>query len=264
MHHHRFPSAVVLAVSCVAVSCFVALPASASPRVAPPSETGDDAASVTDGAAETRTTGADPGEPSPPPEDPQAAAREKLEREAARRKAEAERRSGWQVAPIFGWGHHSTTLHRSLVVPGSTQVSAYGVGAGLRAGYVLTRGMYVGAAFVYHFGGSTEVPGGRAEGRIAYGGVELGHQIPLGYVIARPYAGVGYASVTLRAPVEGAMLDASGGKPALWAGVTGLVPLGASESFFVGLDARYTGIFGVEHFASANGITFSATGGAKF
>lgn len=77
----------------------------------------------------------------------------------------------------------------------------------------------------------------------------------------RPYVGVGYASVSLEAPVNGQATSASGGSITLWPGATALVPI--TSSIFAGLDARYVAVLGVDHDASASGFTFVATGGVK-
>jgi hypothetical protein len=57
-------------------------------------------------------------------------------------------------------------------------------------------------------------------------------------------------------------VDSSGGKLALWPGVTGLYPI--TPSIVAGIDARYVAVLGVGNDGNASGFTFAATGGAKF
>lgn len=222
----------------------------APPPAPPPSESAP---------SPTTTTSASIDEP-----DPSARAREKAEKETARQKAEAEARSGFQVAPIAAFGLHSTQLRQGALGLGgnSESIGAMGFGGGLRAGYVLVRGMYVGGTFIYHTGESRNVAAGKIEGGLWYGGIELGHQVAAGPVLIRPYAGLGYADVTLKAPINNQPVDASGGKVALWPGVTAVLPITAS--IFAAADARYVAVFGVDNLASASGFTFGLSGGAKF
>jgi hypothetical protein len=182
-------------------------------------------------------------------------------KKAAAHRAEAERRAGWQAAALFAYGLHSADWG-SIDSRALRSVSASSVGAGLRAGYVFAVGLYLGAAFVHHFGQSRDVAGGTVEAGVSYGGVELGENVlALGPLIARPFFGVGPASVTLKAPADGTTLDASGYGVAVWAGLTMLLSFGEKDSLFAGADGRFTGVF---RDASYGGWTFAATGGVRF
>lgn len=62
-------------------------------------------------------------------------------------------------------------------------------GAGVRAGYTLPSNLYVGAAFMYHFGHSIEILGTKRSSSALYPSAEVGYDIRFGRLVVRPYGG---------------------------------------------------------------------------
>jgi hypothetical protein len=121
--------------------------------------------------------------------------------------------------------------------------------------------VYVGATFVYHVGETVDKDGFKLEGSIFYIGPEGGYELALGPVIARPYLGVGYASVKATASAGNAEIKGGGGKVAVWPGASVLYPI---DRYFVGVDARFVVVPGLEKEANANAFSAFATAGARF
>jgi len=111
----------------------------------------------------------------------------------------------------------------------------YGVGFGLRIGVTFPFQLYLRGVVVYHLGYS--LLDGGVKAHTWYPGGEAGFDLPLGPVIVRPYIGVGAVVFRLTAaPPPGATSpnhSESWVDPAVWPGVSVLVPIG---HFFAGLD----------------------------
>jgi hypothetical protein len=140
----------------------------------------------------------------------------------------------------------------------------YNFGAGVRAGFTLPLGIYVGGTFVYHLGKTEGGPGGDVKANLFYFGPEGGYEISAGPLTVRPYLGLGYANVMGSQPgytIGSVMLPAqsySDGKAAVWPGVTAIFPLG---NYFVGGDARFVVVLDAD---DANAFSIFATGGMTF
>lgn len=163
------------------------------------------------------------------------------------------------IAPLLGMGFNGTKMKENGVET-KDEVGAYGAGFGLRAGYTLPMRVYIGGTFVYHLGQKKDSEGIELKASTFYFGPEAGYDISAGPLVVRPYAGMGLASVSVKASAPGFSLDASGTKFALWPGVTALFPI---EKFFVGVDGRYVLVTGTEKEVNANAVSLFATGGMR-
>jgi hypothetical protein len=168
-----------------------------------------------------------------------------------------------------------------------------GLGAGVRAGYALRSGLWIGASYTYFQGGEfnavetdrVSYPGlsGDPYGMGMDGsflahvvGAEVGYTFSLGPFEARPYLGVGagvfdftrhYSLVPSvgNGPPSTQLSPSSlnEGSPlirfATWPGFALHLPLG--ESFFVGADARWPIVFGAP---AMNNVGLFATAGWRF
>ncbi|MBK7397710.1 MAG: hypothetical protein IPJ34_15790 [Myxococcales bacterium] len=107
----------------------------------------------------------------------------------------------------------------------------YGLGLGVRGGINLM-GLYGGATFVYHLGGSVDVLGQSVKTNVMYYGLEGGYEIGLGPIAVRPYVGLGNMSV------KASVGSSSDSQSSLYVapGIVGLVTV---AGFFVGADVRY-------------------------
>lgn len=123
-------------------------------------------------------------------------------------------------------------------------VNPYGLGFGVRGGYTLDFGLYVGAAFHYYLGFTekVELPGiatFEVSGNIYKFGAELGYDVGLGpQFVLRPKLGIGYGIATVEA--EGS--SSSEGGLAFTPGLQGLYSLGQA---FLSADVRYN-IFNIK------------------
>lgn len=147
------------------------------------------------------------------------------------------------IAPLFGIGSNQLKL-----------------GAGLRAGYTLPANVYLGAAFMYHFGTSAESFGVKVSTSAFYPSAEVGYDFHAGrHLIVRPYGGLAaiFATATVSALGQEKSVHetAAGVYPGCM--LTYNIP---SSSFFVGGDARY--LLVVDGGGSSLGLF--ASGGMKF
>lgn len=166
------------------------------------------------------------------------------------------------IAAIAGVGLNETKLKDDAGNETKDGVGTQGVGIGLRGGYTLPMKVYVGAAFVYHLGGSNEANQVKYTGSTLYLGPEVGYDLELGPVILRPYVGLGYGSVKAKAEAGGTtLLDRSEGGFAVWPGVMARYPV---DAFFVGADARYALVTGTDKITNAGGAGVFATVGMNF
>lgn len=166
------------------------------------------------------------------------------------------------IAAIAGVGLNETKLKDDAGNETKDGVGTQGVGIGLRGGYTLPMKVYVGAAFVYHLGGSNEANQVKYTGSTLYLGPEVGYDLELGPVILRPYVGLGYGSVKAKAEAGGTtLLDRSEGGFAVWPGLMARYPV---DAFFVGADARYALVTGTDKITNAGGAGVFATVGMNF
>ena len=166
--------------------------------------------------------------------------------------------AGWQAMGLFGGGFNSSNIEGDGGNQLPESVGLYGLGVGARVGYTLPSRIYAGATFVYHFGQSKDANGVKYEGGALYPGVEAGYDLSFSNFVVRPYAGAGLVSVKLKASAGPSEIDASGSKLGFWPGVTLLYPI---EKYFIGADARYVVVTGVDHGGSANAFSMFATAG---
>jgi hypothetical protein len=150
------------------------------------------------------------------------------------------------VAPLLGYASESMKL-----------------GVGVRGGYTLPMGLYVGGTFIYHLGSSAE--GSSALGtiessaRFIVSGAEVGYSIPVGPVTVRPYAGVGLLVAMISQKAGSQESSDSATSLAFWPGCTALYSIPHSPAF-VGIDSRL--LLATE----GSGVAFGAfaTGGMRF
>jgi hypothetical protein len=117
---------------------------------------------------------------------------------------------------------------------------AYHLGLGARGGYTLPQKIYIGGAFVYHFGQSQDFPGGSVSEHLFYLGAEGGYDLVIPSVpqlLIQPYLGLGYENVSVSTPPVGVP---SGGLSvngfSFWPSVTGLYSF--TPAISAGLDAK--------------------------
>jgi hypothetical protein len=158
------------------------------------------------------------------------------------------------VGLLLGWGFK--TDRRGL------PADPYGLGLGLRGGYALDFGLYLGGYFVYYVGGSksglnaaVNVSGESHANYILFG-AEVGYDWWVGDAILRPSLGIGPAlalndakSVTGKTEVTGDV--------GLHPGIGVIIPI---EDWFVGGDFRGNVITG----DGISSIALYATGGLRF
>lgn len=166
------------------------------------------------------------------------------------------------LAAIAGVGLNETKVKDDAGNESKEGIGTQGVGIGVRGGYTLPMKVYVGAAFVYHLGGSKDAEQVKYTGSTLYLGPEVGYELELGPVIVRPYVGLGYGSVKAKAEAGGTtILDRSEGGFALWPGLMARYPI---DAFFVGADARYALVTGTDKITNGGGAGVFATVGMNF
>lgn len=137
------------------------------------------------------------------------------------------------------------------------------LGLGIRGGYTMQNRIYVGGAFVYHFGASEEgeTLGGKVESSVSffYTGAEVGYEIPAGPVLVRPYGGVGAMFATISMKGGGEATSDSSSSIAFWPGCTVTYRIPRS-SFYVGGDTKL--VIATEGGDASLGLF--ATGGMRF
>ena len=195
-----------------------------------------------------------------PAQEPAAAPASEPEPDVATAADKPERRIS--IAAIAGVGINETKLKDDAGNETKEGVGTQGVGIGLRGGYTLPMKVYVGAAFVYHLGGSKDADQVKYTGTTLYLGPEVGYDLELGPLVIRPYVGLGYGSVKAKAEAGGTtLLDRSEGGFALWPGLMARYPI---DAFFVGADARYALVTGTDKITNAGGAGVFATVGMNF
>ncbi len=136
----------------------------------------------------------------------------------------------------------------------------YGFGFGIRGGYTLDFGLYLGVAFHYYLGTSSEGGGGRlgtlgqtTSASYMQFGAEVGYEWWAGPVVIRPSLEIGAAI---------AFTDAMGstrsvGDMMFGPGITVMVPL---DEWFIGGDLRGSVVMG----NGVGAVSLMATGGLRF
>lgn len=154
---------------------------------------------------------------------------------------------------------------------GGTDLNPYGLGLGLKGGYTLDMGVYVGGAFDYFLGGSEDVSvlGASAETSLNIWMLqaEVGYDVglmPEG--VLRPKLGLGITSPSGEACVEIGSeercedLDLDS-KFSIAPGAQFLYSLGGG---FITADARYNIVFTGDEDGDANGFIIGVGGGLSF
>ena len=166
------------------------------------------------------------------------------------------------IAAIGGVGLNETKLKDDAGNETKEGVGTQGVGIGLRGGYTLPMKVYVGAAFVYHLGGTKDAEQVKYSGSTLYLGPEVGYDLELGPLVIRPYVGLGYGTVKAKAEAGGrTLVERSEGGFALWPGLMARYPV---DAFFVGADARYALVTGTDKITNGGGAGVFATAGMNF
>jgi hypothetical protein len=135
-------------------------------------------------------------------------------------------REGASAGVLLGWGFES----------------AYKFGLGARGGYTLAQKIYVGGAFVYHFGSSETAANVTVGAHLFYLGAEGGYDLVIASVpqlLIRPYLGLGFESFsfsTSGSPLVSVGQSTGSSGFALWPAVTALYSFTSSISG--GLDAK--------------------------
>jgi hypothetical protein len=158
----------------------------------------------------------------------------------------------WSAAALLGYGFDFE----------EAEWNPFGFALGLRGGYTLDQGLYLGGQLMYFGGDSFEAPGIETSVNLVTVGIEGGFDIWVEPVTIRPSLGLGLAF--LNTSVESTVIDDddsvdnSSTNLYLAPGVTVIYPL---DEFFVGGDAR---IWFVTEDPSITGMTLMATAGAAF
>jgi hypothetical protein len=151
------------------------------------------------------------------------------------------------VAPVLGYATENLRL-----------------GVGIRAGYTLENRVYVGGAFVYHFGRSEEAEGlgGKLETSIHffYPGIEAGYDARLGPVVVRPYGGVGAIFASVSSKAGGQEKSDTSSSFAFWPGCTVTYAIPKTSGFYAGGDMKV--VIATEGGDPSFGMF--ATGGMRF
>lgn len=148
-------------------------------------------------------------------------------------------------------------------------VNPYGLGFGVRGGYTLDFGLYVGAAFHYYLGFTekVELPGiatFEVSGNIYKFGAELGYDVGLGpQFVLRPKLGIGYG--TLAVSSSGAGQSDSEGALAITPGLQALYSLGQA---FLSADVGYNLLSlkpdGAQESSNSSGVLLGVGAGITF
>lgn len=116
-----------------------------------------------------------------------------------------------------------------------------GAALGLRAGLTLpSTDVYVGAAFLYHFGEDADVLGAELSASSLMFGIEGGYELDLGAVTLRPSLGIGFQVASIAADANLLGLESQDSTdPYLSPGVGVFLDVGV----LLGAEARYNIVF---------------------
>ena len=155
-----------------------------------------------------------------------------------------------RIEGLIGYGVHAE----------DTNANAFGVGLGIRAGYVFPKGFYLGGTYVRHLGESESLylgPGVSYDvtAYIDYFAAELGYEFQAAPAVAlRPYGALGTAQANVSADGD---TESSDSELMLMLGFALSVAL--SKHVYLGGDVRYLNIVDPE----VSGLAlFSRIGGA--
>jgi hypothetical protein len=143
---------------------------------------------------------------------------------------------------------------------GDGDVNPYGVGLGVRGGYTLDMGLYLGAQFVYFLGESESAAGMETSFNVMTLALEGGYYIGVGPVIIRPslLLGLGITSFSMSGgPIAGMDVDDSSNDFLLGPGASVIYPI---DMFFIGGDLRFDIIMADE---TETGMTIMVNGGVN-
>ena len=157
----------------------------------------------------------------------------------------------WSVGLVIGYG--MTTDNNN-----DFSVNPYSLGFGLRGGYTLGFGVYVGIYYSYLIGSSDTLGGGQTQLDVSANymltGGEVGYDAWFGPVIIRPSLQIGPAIALSEVQLSGSDTTIS---LSLAPGLTIVHPF---DSFFLGGDARFNIVTG----DGTSGFIFYLTGGYRF
>jgi hypothetical protein len=148
------------------------------------------------------------------------------------------------VAALLGYGFDFN---------GDDDLNPFGLGVGVRGGYTLDSGVYLGGQFVFFGGDSATVLAVKRTANIVTLGLEAGYDFWVDPVIVRPSLGMGVAFTN--ESVGG--VDSDYSSVYFAPGATVIYPIG---QFFVGGDARLWLVTG----DTRTGLSILATGGITF
>jgi hypothetical protein len=153
------------------------------------------------------------------------------------------------MAVALGWGTDFESVDYNL----------YSVGFGVRGGYTLDFGLYLGGQALYFIGDSVSVAGVEASGNELLLGVDVGYDIDVAPLIIRPSLGLG-AALTFSKSDIGKPEAASETNANFYVapGATAMYPI---SNFFIGGDLRFIDIFASD---SVEGVTIMVVGGMNF
>ena len=141
--------------------------------------------------------------------------------------------------------------------------NVYNLGFGVRGGYTLGFGLYVGAQAIYYLGGSNSPK----ENEVKYSGneillgVDVGYNLKVDPVIVRPSLSLGLAIRPNKGSGGMAEYDYSDTATDFYLAPGALVTY-PIKNFFVGADVRFVEV--LAPVSSIEGVTFMAVGGLNF
>lgn len=144
--------------------------------------------------------------------------------------------------------------------------NAYGVGFGVRGGYTLSPGVYLGGVFDYYLGDSGNIAEVETSANIYQFEAEVGYDLGLGSKVAlRPKIGIGYG--ILASEVKSSAFTASNTSSA-FAFTPGVQVLFDLKPVFLSADIRYNILSskpeGATESSSASGLLLGAGAGIAF
>ncbi|MBN1652598.1 MAG: hypothetical protein JXA30_02360 [Deltaproteobacteria bacterium] len=132
----------------------------------------------------------------------------------------------------------------------------FGPGIGLRGGYTLDMGLYIGAQFLYIWGAGGGIPTSTT-----LIGAEAGYALSAGPVVIMPSAMLGAAIFSIDTDSTGWGSSISGDSSTDFYAAPGASVIYPIKSFFIGGDARFYLIFAEK---TVKGLNFMLTGGMRF
>ncbi len=165
--------------------------------------------------------------------------------------ASAESSGGASLGLLLGYG---TDLEEG-------DLNLFGLGLGVRGGYTLDMGLYLGAQFIYFLGESEGAEGAEVSANEMLIGAEVGYDADIDPIVIRPSLGLGLAitSMDMELPpaAAGFVSDADMSSEDFYIapGASVIYPI---DGFFVGADLRFYLIFAEE---TVEALTMMLNGG---